>query len=55
MINLMDIFLSVADEMGPTLFITETFVYMPIFHKGDMLKRKMLHHTKLYRIVLSCL
>ena len=29
------------------LFITETFVFMPIFHKGDMLKKKMLNHTKI--------
>ena len=28
------------------LFITETFVYMPVFQKGDMLKKKMLYHTK---------
>ena len=29
------------------LFITETFVYMPIFHKGDMEKKKTFVHTKL--------
>ena len=29
------------------LFITETFVYMPIFHKEDMVKKKNLVHIKL--------
>ena len=35
------------------LFITETFVFMQIFHKGDMLKKKMLNHTKIsYCLIL---
>ena len=36
------------------LFITEIYVFMPIFHKGDILKKRMLYHTKTsYCLTLS--
>ena len=40
-------FIVVPVSILQILFITETFVYMPVFHNGDMLKKKMLYHTKL--------
>ena len=39
--------LAISPFFKPIIFITETFLYTPVFHKGDMLKKKMLYHTKL--------